>query len=168
MEENLEKKPVVKSRTPRKVTVVQGAEQKQAVAKAPHKEDAGPVYRAVGRRKCAIARIRMTLGDGTIIVNEKDFKTYFPTFILQRNVELPLTLTNSRTEFTFSIKVLGGGSNGQSEAVRHGITRALVLWNPELKKTMRSEGLMTRDPRVKERKKPGLKRARRAPQFSKR
>ncbi len=140
-----------------------------APAKAAKKEVVeGPIYRAVGRRKSAIARVRMMPGSGDIVVNEKDFKTYFPTFILQRNVELPLVLTDNRAAFDFSIKVQGGGVNGQSEAVRHGIARALVSWNVELKKTLRSEGLMTRDPRVKERKKPGLKRARRAPQFSKR
>lgn len=152
-------------KTPRKTVSLSADAAPRAVKKD---EPAGPIFRAVGRRKCAIARIRMTPGTGTIIVNQKDFKEYFPTFTLRRNIELPLVLTSNREAFDFSIKVQGGGFNGQSEAVRHGITRALVLWNVDLKKTMRSEGLMTRDPRVKERKKPGLKSARRAPQFSKR
>lgn len=137
------------------------------------KEDEQPVVskemiRTVGRRKSAIARVRLTPGKGTITVNDKDFTKYFPYFEFWKEIESPLVLTDTRTAVDISVRVQGGGVRGQAEAIRHGITRALVHMNPEWKKTLRSEGLITRDPRVKERKKPGLKRARRAPQFSKR
>ena len=124
--------------------------------------------RAVGRRKSAIARVRLAPGKGKIVVNGKDFVEYFPYFEFWKEIEAPLVLTDTRTSVDISALVQGGGSRGQAEAVRHGITRALVLMNPEWKKTLRSEGFVTRDPRVKERKKPGLKRARRAPQWQKR
>jgi small subunit ribosomal protein S9 len=123
---------------------------------------------AVGRRKCAIARVRMWEGKGVITVNGKAFTEYFPTFSTRQNVELSLITTSLRSTYDISVLVKGGGSQAQSEAVRHGITRALIKLNQDLKKTLRAEGFVTRDPRVKERKKPGLRRARRAPQFSKR
>ncbi len=126
------------------------------------------MIRTVGRRKCAIARIRLTSGKGTITVNDKDFTKYFPYFEFWKEIESPLVLTDTRTAVDISARVQGGGVRGQAEAIRHGITRALVIMNQEWKKTLRAEGFITRDPRVKERKKPGLKRARRAPQFSKR
>ncbi len=124
--------------------------------------------RAVGRRKEAIARVRLQQGTGMFVVNEKDFNVYFPYTELQRVVQSALVLVNLRTTFDISVKVIGGGIRGQAESVRHGITRCLLTYNPELRKTLRGAGFITRDPRVKERKKPGLKRARRAPQFSKR
>ncbi|MBI2483605.1 30S ribosomal protein S9 [Candidatus Uhrbacteria bacterium] len=126
------------------------------------------VARAVGRRKEAIARVSLSEGIGKIIVNGKDYTHYFPTFALQKNVQAPLVLTDTAAGFDVSVKVVGGGVRGQADAVRHGISRALLSLNNDLKKTLRAEGFLTRDPRVKERKKPGLKRARRAPQFSKR
>lgn len=129
---------------------------------------AAPLWRAVGRRKEAVARVRMTQGTGTIIVNGKDYAQYFPSALSQRIIDSPLTLVAQRKKMDVSVKVEGGGFRGQAEAVRHGITRCLISLDPELKKTLRGAGLVTRDPRVKERKKPGLKRARRAPQFSKR
>lgn len=162
-----EKTPAVKIPKEKKPTAPKVASvKKEKEVVAP--KDAKDMIFAVGRRKCAIARVRLFEGSGTIVVNEKPYKQYFPTFLLQRNVEIPLVTTDTLNTFDVSVKVQGGGMNGQSEAVRHGISRALVKWNVELKKTLRSEGFMTRDPRVKERKKPGLKRARRAPQFSKR
>lgn len=124
--------------------------------------------RAVGRRKEAVARVSLSEGSGKIVVNGKDFAQYFPTFALQKNVQAPLVLTDMAAGFDVSVKVIGGGVRGQADAVRHGISRALLSLNPDLRKTLRAEGFLTRDPRVKERKKPGLKRARRAPQFSKR
>ncbi len=124
--------------------------------------------RAVGRRKEAIARVRLQQGTGVFVINEMDYKEYFPYTELQRVAESALSLVNLRTTFDISVKIEGGGIRGQAESVRHGITRCLVTYNPELKKTLRGAGFVTRDPRVKERKKPGLKRARRAPQFSKR
>lgn len=126
------------------------------------------LWRAVGRRKEAVARVRLMLGSGVIIINEKEYTQYFPSPISQGIVESPLKLVDQRTKSDISVKVEGGGMRGQAEAVRHGIARALVSKDPELRKTLRAAGFMTRDPRVKERKKPGLKRARRAPQWKKR
>lgn len=125
-------------------------------------------WRAVGRRKQAVARVRLMDGTGVITINGKNFDTYFPQSIEKQLIQVPLVLVDKRTACDVSVKVAGGGFRGQAEAVRHGISRALLAMDPELKKTLRGEGLLTRDPRVKERKKPGLKRARRAPQFSKR
>ena len=123
---------------------------------------------AIGRRKSAVANVRVIPGTGSIMVNEKEYKLYFPLPLLQQNIELPLVVSNMVGTLDVQARVNGGGYRGQAEALRLGITRAILKINPELRKTMRSEGLVTRDPRVKERKKPGLKRARRAPQFSKR
>ncbi len=132
------------------------------------KEEDPTFIRATGRRKEAVALVRLSEGTGAIVVNGKDYKTYFPFFELQKSVEAPLVITDNRNSLDVSAKVLGGGVRGQAEAIRHGISRALLIKNIDLRKTLRSEGFLTRDPRVKERKKPGLKRARRAPQFSKR
>ncbi len=153
------------------------AETKKKVVKATTSEASSPiatmkgdVYTAVGRRKQAVARVRLQRGgDNTdILVNGKALATYFPTFELQLYVNAPLDLTSTKEMMAVAVKVLGGGIRGQAEAVRHGISRALLEYNPDFRKTLRSEGFLTRDPRVKERKKPGLRRARRAPQFSKR
>ena len=126
------------------------------------------IIRTVGRRKEAVARVRMTPGSGEITINGKDYTQYFNTPIAQGIVSSPLTLVDQRKKQDISVKVEGGGMRGQAEAVRHGVARALVVLDPEFKKTLRAAGFMTRDPRVKERKKPGLKRARRAPQWQKR
>jgi len=123
---------------------------------------------AVGRRKKAVARVRLfKKGDGKITVNEKDYSGYFPTLELRQIVKQPIEATGQK-DLNFSIKVGGGGVRGQAEAIRHGISRALVILEKDLRKTLKAEGYLRRDPRRKERKKPGLKRARRAPQFSKR
>lgn len=128
-----------------------------------------PYLYAVGRRKNATARTRLFKGgQGNITVNEKDYTAYFPTFPLQQIIKQPLEAVGKLTDFDFSIKVQGGGVHGQAEAARHGITRALVVFDENLKPILKPFGYLTRDPRKKERKKPGLKRARRAPQFSKR
>ncbi|PIR75780.1 MAG: 30S ribosomal protein S9 [Candidatus Magasanikbacteria bacterium CG_4_9_14_0_2_um_filter_42_11] len=124
--------------------------------------------RAVGRRKEAAARVRITPGKGEIIVNGKEFKTYFTTLILQNIVSSPLEVTGKLKDLDVSVKVAGGGSRGQAEAVRHGISRALVEWNADLKPALKAEGFMTRDARTKERKKPGLLKARRGRQWKKR
>lgn len=126
------------------------------------------VWRKVGRRKQAVARVRLTPGKGSVLVNEKEYTTYFKPKDIQEAVVAPLTLLSMRDKFDVSARVVGGGFRGQAEAVRHGVTRALIDMDPELKKTLRGAGYVTRDPRVKERKKPGLKRARRAPQWAKR
>lgn len=123
--------------------------------------------RAVGRRKSASARVRIAKGEGKITVNGKDFKEYF-TVNLQQVVLESLKAVGKEKDLDFSVKVAGGGSKGQADAVRHGISRALVKWNEEFRKTLKSQGYLKRDARVKERKKPGLKKARRAPQWSKR
>jgi len=126
------------------------------------------ITRAVGRRKCASARVRIDKGTGKITVNGEEFKVYFPYFEFQDIVMAPLKALAKDKDLDISVKVAGGGKKGQAEAVRHGIARALVLWNEEFKKTLKTLGYMTRDARVKERKKFGLKKARRAPQWSKR
>ncbi len=124
---------------------------------------------AVGRRKKAVARIRLyKKGTGKIVINEKNLDKYFPTPELQETIKQPLQAVGKINEFDFSIKVHGGGINGQAGAVRHGISRALIIFEESLRKTLKPLGYLKRDPRRKERKKPGLKRARRAPQFSKR
>lgn len=124
---------------------------------------------AVGRRKTSIARIRLFKnGKGSIIVNEKDYKKYFPQFEYRDIVEKPLVCVGKRNNFNFTIKTHGGGVRGQAEAIRHGISRTLIQINKDWRKTLKPLGFLKRDPRKKERKKPGLKRARRAPQWKKR
>ncbi len=123
----------------------------------------------VGRRKGAVARVRVhPKGAGAFVVNEKNVEVYFPHFENQKTVRAPLELLAAGGIYDISVRVQGGGIRGQADAVRLGLSRALVVLNQDFKKTLRSVGFLTRDPRVKERKKPGLKRARRAPQFSKR
>ncbi len=126
-------------------------------------------FEAVGRRKTSTARVRLfTQGKKEILINEKPYKDYFPIFSLQKIIEDPLEKINSLSKFGVLIKVRGGGLTGQAEASRMGITRALIALNPYFKKRLKKEGFLTRDPRMRERKKFGLKRARRAPQWSKR
>lgn len=126
-------------------------------------------FEAVGRRKTATARVRLfTQGKKEIMVNDKPYKVYFPISALQKTVEAPLEEMKCQDKFRISAKVKGGGLNGQAEATRHGIARALVLLNPVFRKRLRKLGFLTRDPRMRERKKFGLKRARRGPQWSKR
>jgi len=126
-------------------------------------------YEAVGRRKTSVARIRLfTQGDKTIIVNGKSYKEYFPDLDLQQIVDVALDRMKALDKFMISVKVRGGGIHSQAEAIRHGISRTLVKFNPDFRKRLRRAGYLTRDPRMRERKKFGLKRARRAPQWSKR
>ncbi|EKE07174.1 MAG: ribosomal protein S9 [uncultured bacterium] len=124
--------------------------------------------RAVGRRKTAAARVRITLGKGKITINDKELTTYFTTKLLQDRVIFPLVVVGKEKDMDVSVKVAGGGIRGQSDAVCHGIARALVEWNEELKPVLKANNLMTRDSRAKERKKPGLHKARRAHQWRKR
>ncbi len=124
-------------------------------------------YTAVGRRKEAIARVRLVPGDGKIVINQRELDNYFGLETLKMTVRQPLTLT-STTNFDVLVNVRGGGISGQAGAIRHGISRALCKADPDLRATLKKNGLLTRDPRMKERKKYGLKAARRAPQFSKR
>lgn len=124
--------------------------------------------RAVGRRKSASARVRVDKGTGIIVVNGVPMEKYFASFEQQSIVLAPLKALGKDKDLDISVKVAGGGKKGQSVAVQHGIARVLLLWNEEFKKTLKTLGFLTRDPRVKERKKFGLKKARRAPQWSKR
>ena len=121
-----------------------------------------------GRRKTAIARVHLRPGNGHITVNGREFEDYFPTVTLQNQLVLPLSLTNTRQSFDFLIRANGGGINGQVGAVRLGIARALIVQNPELRPILKQAGLLTRDSRKKERKKPGRPGARKRFQFSKR
>jgi Ribosomal protein S9 len=125
-------------------------------------------YNAVGRRKKAIARVRLVAGEGKIIINKRDIDNYFGLETLKMTVRQPLVLTNQGGSFDVLVSVNGGGLTGQAGAIRHGITRALCKADPELRGALKKAGFLTRDPRMKERKKYGLKAARRAPQFSKR
>lgn len=124
--------------------------------------------RAVGRRKTAAARVRIMPGKGEVTINGKTLATYFPLKLWQEKVMAPIEKAGRSGQLDVSVRVLGGGTNGQAEAVRHGIARALVKWNEELKPMLRAEGFLTRDPRAKERKKPGLRKARRGHQWRKR
>ncbi len=126
------------------------------------------MYRGTGRRKSAVARVILRPGNGKITVNGRDFEEYIPSSLARLDVSQPLVLTANENTFDISVNVLGGGLIGQAGAIRLGITRALLEVNPEYRKVLKVAGLITRDPRVKERKKYGLKKARRAPQFSKR
>lgn len=124
---------------------------------------------AVGRRKEAVARVRLFKnGEGKVIINEKGYSDYFPFFEFKQIVLQPLKAIGQEKGYNISIKVKGGGVRGQAEACRHGITRALVKINENFKRTLKPLGFLTRDSREKERKKPGLKSARRAPQWQKR
>jgi len=128
----------------------------------------GKYYGAVGRRKEAVARVRLYEGKGNIIVNGKDMKDYFRTPASQDIVISPLKLLGLESKVDISVIVSGGGINGQRDAVRHGISRSLLSYDKDSRTTLKKSKFLTRDPRAKERKKPGLKRARKAPQFSKR
>ncbi len=123
---------------------------------------------ATGRRKEAVTRVFINRGGGKITVNGKDYKTYFPLLYLQNQVELPLKTIESLDKFDIVINADGGGVKGQAEAVKLGIARALLEVNPEYRPALKQAGLLTRDPRGVERKKPGQKKARKSFQFSKR
>ncbi|MDP2719328.1 MAG: 30S ribosomal protein S9 [Dehalococcoidia bacterium] len=122
----------------------------------------------LGRRKCAIARTRVSKGTGLININDKPLEQYFPDLVQQTTVLQPLVVTDNKDKFDITIKVVGGGTSSQAGAIRHGISRALVRGDESVKPVLRQHGFLTRDARVKERKKYGLKRARKAPQYTKR
>ncbi|KKU85256.1 MAG: 30S ribosomal protein S9 [Parcubacteria group bacterium GW2011_GWA2_47_9] len=139
-------------------------EAEEKVSSAPSK-----YYEAVGRRKTAQARVRMwTRGDREIIVNNKQYSQYFPTLHLQQVADAALRIMKCQDKFRVMALARGGGIAAQAEAVRHGISRALVLFNPDFRKRLKKAGYLTRDPRMRERKKFGLKRARKAAQWAKR
>ena len=126
-------------------------------------------FEAVGRRKTAVARTRLfTRGGKSFLINKKPLNIYFPTLELQQIAQSSLKKMKSLDRFKVSVRVKGGGLHAQAEAIKHGVARALVLFNPDYRKRLRRAGFLTRDPRMRERKKFGLKRARRAPQWQKR
>lgn len=126
------------------------------------------VFHGTGRRKKSIARVRLTVGNGDITVNGKKLDEYFGLDTLKVIVKQPLVATNTLDKYDVNCKVIGGGLSGQAGAIRHGISRALLEANGEFRLTLKQSGFLTRDSREKERKKYGLKKARKAPQFSKR
>ena len=125
-------------------------------------------FYGTGRRKSSVARVRVYPGSGKITFNGRDIDDYFGLETLKLIVRQPLALTETAEQFDIVCTVAGGGVTGQAGAIRHGLSRALLVFNPELRPVLKKAGFLTRDPRMKERKKYGLKAARRAPQFSKR
>lgn len=165
------KKKIVKKTTAKKATI-----KKATVKKTVEKKESDPkfYYEAVGRRKQSTARIRLFTcrpfkdEKGKILVNNKPYTDFFTTFELQQIVASALKKMKSLNRFEVTIKVKGGGIRGQADAIRHGLARALVKFNADFSKKLKRAGYLRRDPRKKERKKPGLKKARRAPQWKKR
>ncbi len=125
-------------------------------------------YIGTGRRKSSVARVRLVPGDGKVIINDREIESYIPFAALRAVVNQPLVATETLGSYDVLVNVHGGGYTGQAGAIRHGIARALLQVDPEYRPTLKAAGLLTRDARMKERKKYGLKGARRAPQFSKR
>lgn len=125
-------------------------------------------YIGTGRRKSSTARVRLVPGEGKIVINNRDVENYVPFASLREVIKQPLVATETLGSYDVYVNVDGGGFTGQAGAIRHGIARALLTVDPDFRPTLKSAGLLTRDPRMKERKKYGLKGARRAPQFSKR
>ena len=125
-------------------------------------------YHGTGRRKCAVARVRLYPGQGSVLINDKPMDAVFSREIHRRTILQPLVATETQTKFNIQAKVRGGGISGWAGAIAHGVARALVAADEEARKPLRRHGLLTRDARVKERKKYGLKRARKAPQYTKR
>ncbi len=127
-----------------------------------------PYFYGTGRRKSSVARVRVYNGTGKITINDRDIEEYFGLETLKLIVRQPLALTDNLDKFDIVCRVAGGGVTGQAGAIRHGLSRALLQYSEELRPELKKAGFLTRDPRMKERKKYGLKGARRAPQFSKR
>ena len=125
-------------------------------------------FYGTGRRKSAVARVYLKPGKGNITVNKRELDDYFGLETLKTIVRQPLVATDTEKKYDINVNVKGGGTTGQAGAIRHGIARALLKVDGDFRQTLKSAGFLTRDPRMKERKKPGLKAARRAPQFSKR
>ena len=130
--------------------------------------EGNPYFYGTGRRKSSVARVRVYNGTGKITINDRDIDDYFGLETLKLIVRQPLNITGTIDKFDIVCRVAGGGVTGQAGAIRHGISRALLQYDAELRSALKKAGLLTRDPRMKERKKYGLKGARRAPQFSKR
>lgn len=165
-----EKKPKISSGMNEEITKKPKTVKEEEIFGAAQKT--GRYIEAVGRRKTSVARVRLYTKkegfDDSILINNKPYKEYFAAQLLQKTVESPLEKMKLIDRFVVTVHTKGGGIRGQSEAVRHGIALALVKFNPDFKKRLRRAGFITRDPRMVERKKYGLKKARRAPQWSKR
>ena len=127
-----------------------------------------PFFNGTGRRKTAVARVRISTGEGEIVVNGGSLEDYFGNAVDLTDILMPFRVTGTEGRFNASVKVHGGGHHGQAGAIRHGIARAILASDPDARVQLRQAGLLSRDPRMKERKKYGLKRARKAPQFTKR
>ncbi len=125
-------------------------------------------YLGTGRRKHSVARVRLVPGEGNVTVNGRDMREYLPFESLILDLSQPFAVTETEGNYDVLVNVHGGGFTGQAQAIRHGIARALIEADPENRGALKRAGLLTRDPRMKERKKPGLRKARRSPQFSKR
>ena len=141
---------------------------RKTTAKKTTKTAKAQEFLGTGRRKCSVARVRITTGSGKIEINGKNIDEYFELETLKTIVRQPLVLTETLNNVDIVVNIYGGGKTGQAGAIRHGITRALMEFRPELRADLKKAGFVTRDARKKERKKYGLKKARRAPQFSKR
>ncbi len=141
---------------------------RKTTAKKATKTSKAQEFNGTGRRKSSVARVRITTGTGKIIINDKNLEDYFEMESFRTIVKQPLVLTELVDNVDVIVNICGGGKSGQAGAIRHGITRALIEFRPELRTELKKAGFVTRDARKKERKKYGLKKARRAPQFSKR
>jgi len=162
-EKKAKKRKKATKKAPKKKVVSKKKVEKKAVTKPTR------YFEATGRRKTAVARVRLfTQGEKAFLVNEKSLEIYFPILKLQQIARSPLLKMKCLDKFRISVILKGGGLTGQAEALRHGISRALVIFNPDFRKRLKKTGFLTRDPRMRERKKFGLKRARRAPQWQKR
>jgi small subunit ribosomal protein S9 len=156
------------ARADRPLEVKEDKPSKKAKQSQEYKLPSGKYYYANGKRKTSVARVRLYKGDGSIFINEKPINKFCATKVQVELIGFPLQLTGTAGKFNITAKVTGGGPNSQAEAVRHGIAKALEVFDETLRPTLKHAGLLTRDPRSKERKKYGLKKARRGPQFSKR
>ena len=161
MSEIVEKKTTKKTTEPKTTKTTKTTKAKATKAKAQE-------FLGTGKRKCSVARVRISVGSGKITVNGLDIEKYFDLDTLKTIVKQPLVLTETLNSVDVTANIYGGGKAGQAGALRHGITRALIEFRPELRPELKKAGFVTRDARKKERKKYGLKKARRAPQFSKR
>lgn len=165
-------KPKTKTKTKKIIKTKKAASKKPAKKPVEKKKK---YFEAVGRRKTAVARVRLfassplqSVAEGNLIINGKPHKDFFLAPELQQVVEVPLRRLKSLNRFGATVRVKGGGIRGQAEAIRHGLSRTLILFDPNFRKKLKKAGYLTRDPRKKERKKYGLKKARRAPQWRKR
>ena len=155
-------------RTTKVATATEEKEVKEVKEVKPASTAKGKYYYACGKRKTSIARVQMFKGSGEITINGRQINEYLPVKTLVGTLKTPLVLTGATKSFDIKVDVKGGGISSQAEAIRHGIAKALLIYDPLNKATLKKAGLLTRDSRIKERKKFGLKRARKGPQFSKR